>query len=42
MDNIDKKTVSSFSDEWTRYDQKAIKGDEQKYLFEKYMPKVYY
>ena len=36
MDNIDKKTVSSFSDEWTRYDQKAIKGDEQKYLFEKY------
>ena len=36
MSNIDKKTVSSFSDEWTRFDQEKLKGDEQKYLFEKY------
>lgn len=36
MTNIDKKTVSSFSDEWTRFDQEKLKGDEQKYLFEKY------
>ena len=36
MGNIDKKTVSSFSDEWKRFDQEALKGDEQYYLFDKY------
>ena len=36
MSNIDKKTVSSFSDEWTRFDQEALKGHEHKYLFDKY------
>ena len=36
MGNIDKKTVSSFSDEWKRFDQEALKVDEQYYLFDKY------
>ena len=36
MSNIDKKTVSSFGDEWKRFNQEALKGDEHSYLFEKY------
>lgn len=36
MSNIDKNTVSSFGDEWTRFDQLALKEDEHKYLFDKY------
>jgi len=36
LGNIDKKTVSSFSDEWTRYNQEELKGSEHNYLFNKY------
>ena len=36
MNNIDKKTISSFGDEWTRYDQKLLKDEEHKFLFDKY------
>ena len=35
-DNNDPKTVSSFGDEWKRFDQKKIIGDEQEYLFDAY------
>lgn len=35
-DNNDPKTVSSFGDEWKRFDQKEIIGDEQEYLFDAY------
>lgn len=34
--NNDPKTVSSFGDEWKRFDQNKIIGDEQAYLFDKY------
>ena len=36
MNNIDNKTVSSFSDEWKRFDQESLKGKEHEYLFDKY------
>lgn len=36
MTNIDKKTVSSFGDEWKRFDQEELKVSEHKYLFDKY------
>jgi ubiquinone/menaquinone biosynthesis C-methylase UbiE len=36
MSNIDKKTVISFSDEWTRFDQRKLNDEEHKFLFEKY------
>ena len=36
MSNMHKKTVSSFGDEWSRFDQEALKGDEHIYLFNKY------
>ena len=36
MNNIDKKTVSSFSDEWKRFDQESLRGNEHQYLFNKY------
>ncbi len=35
-DNNDPKTVNSFGDEWKRFDQKKIIGDEQEYLFDAY------
>ncbi len=36
MKNIDYKTVKSFGDEWSRYNQEGLMGKEHKYLFEKY------
>lgn len=36
MSNIDKKTISSFGDEWTHFDQLGLKNEEHKYLFDKY------
>ena len=36
MSNIDKKTVSSFSDEWSHFDQESLSDYELKYLFDKY------
>ena len=36
MKNIDYKTVKSFGDEWSRYNQEDLMGKEHKYLFEKY------
>ena len=36
MSNIDKKTISSFGDEWARFDQIGLKNQEHKYLFDKY------
>jgi len=36
MSNIDPKTVSSFGDEWARYDQDALDETEHAFLFEKY------
>lgn len=36
MSNIDKKTIISFSDEWTRFDQRKLNDEEHKFLFEKY------
>ena len=36
MSNIDKKTVSSFGDEWTRFNQNKLQAHEQQYLFNKY------
>ena len=36
MGNIDKKTISSFGDEWTRYNQASLKSKEHKFLFDKY------
>ena len=34
--NNDPKTVSSFGDEWARFDQKKLIGDEHAYLFDTY------
>lgn len=36
MSNIDKKTVSSFSDEWTSFKQNNLQIKEHEYLFNKY------
>lgn len=36
MSNSDPKTVSSFGDEWARFDQEALVGDEHAYLFDTY------
>lgn len=36
MNNIDHKTVKSFGDEWSKYDQEKLKGEEHKYLFDAY------
>lgn len=36
MNNIDKKTVLSFSDEWSHFDQEPLNDYERKYLFDKY------
>lgn len=36
MSNIDAKTVSSFGDEWSRFDQKAMPDHEAKKVFEEY------
>jgi SAM-dependent methyltransferase len=36
MSNIDPKTVSSFGDEWARFDQEALGGAEHAFLFETY------
>jgi ubiquinone/menaquinone biosynthesis C-methylase UbiE len=35
-DNLDKKTVDGFGDEWTRFDQSQLDNNEQAGLFEKY------
>jgi ubiquinone/menaquinone biosynthesis C-methylase UbiE len=34
--NIDEKTVSSFGDEWKRFDQKGMSDDESKRIFNNY------
>jgi ubiquinone/menaquinone biosynthesis C-methylase UbiE len=36
MKNIDAKTVHGFGDEWSRYDQSALSGEERNRLFETY------
>lgn len=36
MSNSDPKTVSSFGDEWARFDQEALVGEEHAYLFDTY------
>lgn len=36
MNNIDSKTVSSFGDEWSRFDQDALSEAEHLFLFETY------
>jgi SAM-dependent methyltransferase len=36
MNNIDPKTIASFGDEWSRFDQKAISDHEAKKVFEEY------
>ena len=36
MKNLDKNTVSSFGDEWSRHNQSALKNDEKNFLFNKY------
>ena len=36
MSNIDKKTVASFGDEWSWFDQEALNGAEHAFLFDKY------
>ena len=36
MSNIDKKTVKSFGDEWTRFDQRGMPESEAKTRFEEY------
>lgn len=36
MSNIDPKTVSSFGDEWVRFNQEALVGEEHTYLFDTY------
>ena len=34
MKNIDNKTVRSFGDEWSKFNQEELKGEEHKYLFD--------
>jgi len=36
MSNIDPKTVASFGDEWSRFDQKLMSDDEARKVFEAY------
>ena len=36
MSNIDPKTVSSFGDEWARFDQEALGDAEHAFLFDTY------
>lgn len=36
MKNLDEKTVASFGDEWTRFDQSAMHDDEACKVFEEY------
>ena len=36
VNNIDEKTVSSFGDEWKRFDQKGMSDDESKRIFNNY------
>ena len=36
MKNIDPKTVSSFSDEWSRFDQDGLNAAEHDFLFQSY------
>jgi len=36
MSNIDKNTVDSFGDEWSRFDQEALNGAEHAFLFDTY------
>ncbi|MFB0993722.1 MAG: class I SAM-dependent methyltransferase, partial [Paracoccaceae bacterium] len=36
MDNIDQNTVSAFGDEWSRFDQEALKDEEHTFLFDTY------
>ncbi len=36
MKNIDHKTVKSFGDEWSRFNQEKLFGKEHKYLFDNY------
>ena len=36
MNNIDKKTVDSFGDEWSRFDQYSLSKEEHIFLFEAY------
>ena len=36
MKNIDEKTVASFGDEWSRFDQSGISNDEAHKVFEEY------
>ena len=36
MTNIDKKTVESFGDEWSRFDQSKMSSDESKKIFHDY------
>ena len=36
VNNIDKKTVSSFGNEWERFDQKGMSVEESKKLFDNY------
>lgn len=36
MKNIDSKTVASFGDEWSRFDQNAMSVDEARKIFEEY------
>ena len=36
MSNIDPKTVSSFGDEWARFNQEALSDAEQAFMFDTY------
>ena len=36
VNNIDEKTVSSFGDEWKRFDQKGMSDEESKRIFNNY------
>ncbi len=36
MDNLDQKTVASFGDEWSRFDQSGMSDDEARKVFEEY------
>ena len=36
MNNLDKKTVKSFGDEWLRFDQSSLTLNESRKMFERY------
>ena len=36
VNNLDEKTVSSFGNEWNRFDQKGMSNEESKRIFENY------